>query len=274
MTLGKTVMLSVDEPNARELCPEDETLLSKAIQRDFTSDKDGLHLYVSDQLNITVNPKFQLFLVIHRNVMNTLFPRGKISYLNVLGMQSISNGGLIDIELRNEALQSNLQWFVITHERPEYEVRYKSLLTDLTHHEQELEKTQRKMLDHVSSAKDKKSLLNFKDTLDILEECEMSEATSLDLIRETKKNLEIFDQQALTYKIFSHQASIFLSTLQKFSSTLQYFSISIDKFKKTLADLILNFKRNKVNDHALTINARILHLQKQLLLSIYHQLQV
>ncbi len=275
---GKTVLLSVDDNSATlEYTSEEKEFLHRVLRRDFESnDKDdgSMNIEWTDGSTIEVNPRLKIFVVVHKAIQNIVDSNGTISlssFLGMLGVNDVLDGSIIDVELKKDALQNNLQQFVISNEKPEYLIRYKSLLTDLILHEQELEKKQEKVLD---STLDPKNISLPKEVLTIVKEAEASEVTTLEQIRETKKNIQAFDQQTVAYAPLSHYASVLLSSIQRLSLTLQYCNFSIAKFKSVLSGLILKLKDNKVADHVMSVKAHVLHLKNQLLLNAHHRLQV
>lgn len=278
---GSIVLLSIDDSgggSGGELSNKDRSFLCKVLQRDFkpTDREDTVCLHMMDGSTLEVKSGFQIYMVAHRTVQSVVASNGTISlssFLEGLGIHSALDGNIVDIELQKEALQNHLHQFIVTHERPEYKIRYKSLLTDLVLHEQEKEESQEKML-NCAVDPSYSSLLQAIDLLNTIKECEVSEVEAHDQIKETRKNLKVFDEQMVVYKPLSHTASIVLASLQRLSSAVRYFNLRVDDFEGILLGLIEKFKSNRVLGHAMSIKAHVLHLKKQLLLTIYHQLQV
>lgn len=145
---GNTVMLHVDAtkcPDQSEypLSVADTRFISKVLAREFIYDKDT-KLYTiekKDSCLITVHPDFQLFLVSNKH-LEDVFTNGPGS----LGVHrfdlNLSDFCVIDGALSLEGIERHLQRFIVTHERPEYRIRYKSLLTDLILHQQQLTDSQ------------------------------------------------------------------------------------------------------------------------------------
>lgn len=86
--------------------------------------------------------------------------------------------------------------------------------------------------------------------------------------------MQQFDQQALPYRPLSEMANVILTAIQKLSSALKYFTFGIDKLEGVIVKLIAQRKDNKVADDAMAINANVLYLKNQLLLSVHNILQV
>lgn len=110
--------------------------------------------------------------------------------------------------------------------------------------------------------------------LNTVKESESLESSALEQITDTEKSMEQFDQQALAYRPLSELASIILTAVQKLSSVLKYFTFGIDKLEGVIVKLIARRKDNKVADNVMAINANVLYLKNQLLLSVHKILQV
>lgn len=283
LLFGKTVLISIDDTGsaaaaAAEYTEDERTFLTRLLRREFRADEEeeGIVLSLSDETNIQVNPRLRVFMVIRKTVESVVESDGTIrlsSFLSNLGIHSILDSSVVDIELKKKALENNLQKFIVAHEHPEYQISYKSLLTDLSLHEQKLEASQDRLLVYALDPKNE-SLLLCKDLLSTISDSEASEIAAHEQIREAKKNLSVSDQQVLPYRPFSHYASVVLSSIQKVSSTVHYFNLSVDEFKEMLSEVINAFKNVKVADHAMSLKAHVIHLKNQLMLSVYQKLQV
>lgn len=284
LLFGKTVLIFIDDTGsaaaaAAEYTEDERTFLTRLLRREFKSsdeEEEGIVLSLSDETNIQVNPRLRMFMVIRKTVESVMESDGTIrlsSFLSNLGIHSILDSSVVDIELKKKALENNLQKFIVAHEHPEYQISYKSLLTDLSLHEQKLEASQDRLLVYTLDPKNE-SLLLCKDLLSTISDSEASEIAAHEQIREAKKNLSVSDQQVLPYRPFSHYASVVLSSIQKVSSTVHYFNLSVDEFKEMLSEVINAFKNVKVADHAMSLKAHVIHLKNQLMLSVYQKLQV
>lgn len=150
---GVTVLLCVDaEPlhtsqrvsDCPSLTGGELAFLSKLLLREFLHDADlqaytilGYHGDI-----ITIHSEFQLYLISSKRLEIILSRQGLD--LDCLGGDrwELSNFCIIDGSLSTEGMQRHLQRFIITHEKPEYKIRYKSLLTDLILHQQQLTDSQ------------------------------------------------------------------------------------------------------------------------------------
>ena len=110
--------------------------------------------------------------------------------------------------------------------------------------------------------------------LNTVKESESLESSALEQITDTEKSMQRFDQQALAYRPLSELASIILTAIQKLSSALKYFTFGIDNLEGVIMKLIARRKDNKVADDAMAVNANVLYLKHQLLLSVHKILQV
>ena len=117
--------------------------ISKVLSRDFTLDPDTkLYTVETDHSEvITIHPDFQLYLISSKHLNNVLASGSNCLALHQCNLQ-LSNFCNIDGALSLEGMERHLQRFIVTHEKPEYKVRYKSLLTDLILHQQQLADSQ------------------------------------------------------------------------------------------------------------------------------------
>ena len=277
---GRTVFLSVDDCSlTKEYSDEDKTVLYRVLQRDFklTGKEDEFSLTLSDGSSIPVNLNFKLYIIVHKPIKHILGSNGPVclsSFYDFLGLRHTNlDVSVIDVELKKETLESYLQRFVMTHEKPEYQIRYKALLTDKSLHEQALENSQNMVLNSVIDLQNK-SLLSANNLLGIIKESKESKLMALENICETKRSIEVLDKQAAAYRQLSHYACVVLNSVQRLSLVIRYFNFSIEKLEGILSTLMFKFQENKIADHATCTNARVLHLKHQLLLNVYSHLQV
>ena len=279
LTHGLTVLLYVDElSSADRFSDGDKAFLSRMLLREFDGGGGGAVLHLDDDgSSILGNSKLQLYLVIRGTVGSLMRASGSVagagSFLDALGVSMSLDSYVVDLELKDTALEKSMRNFVMAHERPDYQISYKSLLTDLALHEEDLEANREKMLEYALDPKNP-SLLLAKDLLGTLMESEAAELAAKEQIREAKKNIHISNQQVLPYKLLSECASIMLTSIQRLSHTLQYFSLHVSEFEKTLADVIKEYKVVKVADNVLSIKAHVIHLKSQFMLRVYQKLQV
>lgn len=276
---GRTVLFYVDK-KADSMYSEsdlDKAFMSKLLRRQFDPpDEEGkVLLSLPDDSSTPVHPDLQLYLVVRETVKRVAKSDGSrvtISrFLNTLGIASALDGSVVDLELKKKALEKSLQKFVMAHERPEYLISYRSLLTDLTLHEQALEVSQEAMLKYTLA---NESLLKAPDLPGAIRESKASEVAALEQIREAKMNLHVSEQVVVPYRPLSHYASVMLSSTQLVAMAMRYFSLSVEEFREVLSRTIWEFKHIKVADHAMSVKAHVIHLQDQLLLSICQKLQV
>lgn len=229
-------------------------------------------LRLFDESTTPVHSELQLYVVIRGTIKSAVRGEGLSSFLATLGISVSLDSCVVDIELKDDALEKNLRNFVMAHERPDYQISYKSLMTDLTLHEEDLETSQEKILEYTLDPKNR-SLLLAKDLLSTIKESEASEIAAREQISEAKRNVHISNQQVLPYKLLSEYASVMLSSIQKISYALQYFSLHASDFEKMLSDVIKQCKV-KVSDNIASVKAHIIHLKNQLVLRVFQKLQV
>lgn len=137
---GNVVLFYMD---VEQLCQTEHSLsgeelafISKVLQREFVPIVDS-HICTFEARNgpVTVHPEFQLYLITNKSLEDVLL-QGSYS---IGGYQLVpSDFCVINVALSLEGEQSHLRRLIITHEKPEYRIRYKSLLTDLILHQQKL----------------------------------------------------------------------------------------------------------------------------------------
>lgn len=274
---GKTVLLYVSEGDSINTFSRDEkAFLTRLLQRQFTTNEDGLFLSLPDDSSTPVHRGLQIYMVMCRTIRSAIKPDGAVTsspLLSELGIQNSLNGSIIDIEFKGKALEAMLQRFVISHKHPEYLISHKSLLTDLSLHEQALEASQMAMLEYTLDPATH-SLLQAEDLLGMIHKSEASKMMALEQIREAKMNLHVSDQLVVPYRPLSHYASVVLSSIQRVTTAIQYCDLSVEVFKNVLSGTIREFKGTKVPDHAMSVKAHVIHLKGQLLLNVYQKLQV
>ena len=263
MAKNSPVLLSMDfEYQNNQKSSKNRNLLTKILQ-----EKNKANSKVKD---------FQLYLVVTQSIREVLTPRGlsllTASFRN-LGLSKVLSGNLVDMELIREALESHLLRIVTNYDRPEHQIRYKSVVTDLILHQQKLDEKEEEMLNATLDSRHR-SLLHAKDLLKVLKEKEEFEVSALDQIKETRKNLEQFDKQLKMYQPLTKFAGAVLCSLHRFSSVFHYFSFRITEFEEILAELIVRFKTTKPSNNAASINAYVLYLKNCLMLSLYKHFQV
>ena len=266
---GSTILLHMDDDtSAVKYSEEDTSFLARLLRRDFDRSTGKESLF-----DTAVNPSLQVYIVI-RGTISSVQGSDDTMWLNShLKIPLSLDSYVVDIELKEAALEKNLLHVLIAHERPDHQILYKSLLTDLALHEDELEANRERMLKYVLDAKND-SLLIAKDLLDTISDCEAAELAAQEQIREAKKNLHASSQQVVPYKSLSQYAGCMLRCIQKLSSILQYFSLGVSDFEMILSDVISNYKSTKVSDNTLSIKAHVIHLKWELMLRVYQKLQV
>lgn len=134
---GSTLLLCVDaecfHQNEQPLTGGELAFITKVLQRDFAQDPDTHTCTIETPRGlITIHPEFQLYLISNKRLEDI-----PLQGLAVPGCE-ISDFCVVDGALSFEGMERHLQRFIITREKPEYKIRYKSLLTDLTLHQQQL----------------------------------------------------------------------------------------------------------------------------------------
>ena len=145
---GKTVLLCMDTEHVDQsrgppvnYCKEDLAFVSNVLQRKFsqTSTEPHCSMVESEHGPVVIHPEFHLYLISNKHLEDVL--REGLQYFSVFQLE-LSTFCVVNMALSPEGMQSHFQRFIVTHERPEYKIRYKSLLTDLTLHQQQLMESQ------------------------------------------------------------------------------------------------------------------------------------
>ena len=132
-------LLHTEESPANN-CKEELAFISNVLQRKFSQTSDSRGSIIESQHGpITIHPDFQLYLVSNKHIEDFLCQG--LHSVSVFQCE-LSAFCVVNMALSPEGMQSHFQRFIITHEKPEYKIRYKSLLTDLTLHQQQLTDSQ------------------------------------------------------------------------------------------------------------------------------------
>ena len=146
---GNIVLLNVDADRPHQinqpLSKEELSFISKILLREFTGDMNTDELYkikaAQNGQSITIHSNFTLYLISNKRLEDVLQGRGSMDWLGACHCE-LSNFCVIDSGLSCEGMQRHLQRFIVVHERPEFKIRYKALLTDLILHQQQLADSQ------------------------------------------------------------------------------------------------------------------------------------
>ncbi len=134
LLLGQTVAIVLDSFPAH-ITNDDREQIESILQRKFSTDTTSC-LVLGDK-SIPVHPDFQLYILVEQTLDN--YEKFKSAYSCI---RNLADFCVINLNLSTEGLKHHLQKFIIRQEKPEYGIRYKSLLTDLTLHQQQMEDSQ------------------------------------------------------------------------------------------------------------------------------------
>ena len=134
MIVGRTVALTLDSPPPAEEGP----LLQCAMKRNCSiGSTSQLCLELEGDDPLPVSSAFRLYIILDHPLGS-----GKASrLLQSLGCD-LTDFCVANMGLCGEGLRSHLLMFIVGLERPEYGVRHKSVLTDLTLHQQQADSSQ------------------------------------------------------------------------------------------------------------------------------------
>lgn len=140
MTTGTTVLLPLSTDLSTPIPQEKRELLSKIILKNFDDRKHPQLILRLDSFPlITVHSDFKLYVIIKTSLKDFIKVQnnGPLSLLK-LSCSDLSSFFVIDLGLSIEGFQNYMQKLILKYKRPEYSIRYKSLLVDLTLHQQQL----------------------------------------------------------------------------------------------------------------------------------------
>ena len=133
MAVGRAVALTLDS------LPADEGPLLQCVMKRKYSVGSNSQLFLNREGYdpLPVNPDFRLYIILDHPLGSVKASR----LLQSLGCD-LSDFCVADMGLCGEGLRNHLLLFIVGLERPEYGVRHKSVLTDLTLHQQQADSSQ------------------------------------------------------------------------------------------------------------------------------------
>lgn len=136
MTNGFTVLIHIN--NANSLLDEDYDIsfISRVFRKAYF--KHDNQTFLDSSCNVLVHPNFKFFIVIEQNLESLLHTGAYSDSLVMLCGEDLSSSFVVELGLSLKALQSHTQKLILKHKKPEFGIRYKSLLTDLALHRQQL----------------------------------------------------------------------------------------------------------------------------------------
>ena len=135
MTDGNTVTVVIRSIVLVQESSELIKFLAKVFKRAYFKKDD--QTFLDSSCSVLVHSQFKFFTVIEGNLKDVI--RSSTRNLGYLCGSDWSALFVVELGLSNKGLQSYLQKLVLRYKKPEYSIRYKSLLTDLTLHHQQLE---------------------------------------------------------------------------------------------------------------------------------------
>lgn len=142
MRVGSSVMLTLDDCQHQNTDGNNDTLVQQILNRHLTkyhSKRGQLQLRL-DSGTMSVHPDFKLYIVVTQSLESIL--RSSHSPTVQSFVCELSSVYAIHLGLSKEGLQSYLQKYIVNCECPEYSIRYRSILTDLCLHQQQMEDSQ------------------------------------------------------------------------------------------------------------------------------------
>ena len=134
MRVGTSVMLTLGDCQHHG---NNGTLLQQIVKRNYTKDHSGQLQFGLDSGTVSVHPDFKLYVVVTQSLESVL--RKSHSPTLPSFLCELSSVYPIHLGLSKEGLQSYLQKYIVNCECPEYSIRYRSILTDLCLHQQQME---------------------------------------------------------------------------------------------------------------------------------------
>ncbi len=137
MTTGRTVLLLIKNVTIVQEEKESVNVLSKVFRRAYF--RNGDQTFLDSSCSVLVHHHFKLFIVIEQSLEDVMQSAAYFNSLESLCGNDWSSIFVVELGLSLKGLQSHLQKLILKYKKPEYSIRYKSLLTDLTLHHQQLE---------------------------------------------------------------------------------------------------------------------------------------
>ena len=134
IVFGHTVALCVKDTQDN---PHNTAFASKVFRRAYFKNETGE--FLDRSCTISVHSCFKLFVVVEQALGNVIRVPSHFDSVASLCGRDWSSLFVVDLGLSLNGLQSHLQKLILKYKKPEYSVRYKSLLTDLALHHQQLE---------------------------------------------------------------------------------------------------------------------------------------
>lgn len=122
------------------------------------------------------------------------------------------------------------------------------------------------------SVSDSVDLLVCPYIADIVKESQQNEATALDYIQYTNQALGKSRGLVDSYRLLSLSSALYFNTAHKLCRTMKYPDFSLTCFQGLMVDLLGRYKHIRPPDSPAACNGHVLHLQKKLLLELYHHL--
>ncbi len=135
MSNGDTVTVLIRSVAIVQDTTEAMIFVSKVFKRAYF--KKDSQTYLDSSCSVLVHDRFKLFIVIKQSLEDVI-QSSTYSLASLCG-NDWSSVFLVELGLSLKGLQSYLQKLILKYKKPEYSIRYKSLLTDLTLHCQRLE---------------------------------------------------------------------------------------------------------------------------------------
>lgn len=135
MTNGDTVTMLVGSVPIVQDATEKTNFVSKVFKRAYFR-KDG-QTFLDSSSSVLIHSQFKLFIVIEASLEDVI--QSSAYSLESLCGNDWSALFVVELGLSIKGLHSYLQKLILKYKKPEYSIRYKSLLTDLTLHHQRLE---------------------------------------------------------------------------------------------------------------------------------------
>ncbi len=137
MTTGRTVLLLIKNVTIVQEEKESVYVLSKVFRKAYF--RNGDQTFLDSSCSVLVHHHFKLFIVIEQSLEDVMQSAAYFNSLESLCGNDWSSIFVVELGLSLKGLQSHLQKLILKYKKPEYSIRYKSLLTDLTLHHQQLE---------------------------------------------------------------------------------------------------------------------------------------
>ena len=126
----------------------------------------------------------------------------------------------------------------------------------------------------ITSVLESSSVLECSNIVDIAENSQQSEVTTLDNIKDTDKALVRSRSLVNSYRPLAFFSALVFTTAQRLCYTLTYDVYSLAQFKELTASLLAKHKNSRPPDDPAACHEHTVNVQRNILTELHHQLKI